>query len=219
MLFCERFVKEVMRIYLLVLIYLCGKVIVTQAQEKDFVEVKKAGNITIYERWLIFPKSDPPVKAREVKTEFTYNNSIYAGLHLIQSELKIKQWQDHVSEFKVFKQKDTTTWFEYSYHDIPWPVSDQDHLLVYKLNHLAPDNLFIAFESIVDDKLAAVKKGVTRMHLSGSWQLQKIGPNKVKATYRILSTPLNIPKFLTDPIIRNNMMTTIEEYISILEKK
>jgi hypothetical protein len=41
----------------------------------------------------------------------------------------------------------------------------------------------------------------------------------VKATYRILSKPLNIPKFLTDPIIRNNMMTTIQEFIALIEKK
>jgi hypothetical protein len=57
------------------------------------------------------------------------------------------------------------------------------------------------------------------MELSGSWTFERVDNNKVKATYRILSMPMGIPKFLTDPIIRNNMMTTIQEFIGIIEKK
>jgi hypothetical protein len=55
------------------------------------------------------------------------------------------------------------------------------------------------------------------MKLSGSWTLEQIGPKQVKVTYRILSMPIGIPKFLTDPIIRSNIMTTIEEYVALLE--
>jgi hypothetical protein len=53
--------------------------------------------------------------------------------------------------------------------------------------------------------------------LIGSWRLEQVAPGKTRATYRILSKPIGIPKFLTDPIIRNNMMTTIREYIALLE--
>lgn len=179
--------------------------------------VKKDGVVSIYERWITFPKSNPPIEAREVKGVFTFRNTIWAGLRLLQDEKKIQQWQSHVSEFKVYRQADSTAWTEYSYHDIPWPVSDQDHYLYYTLVVKSPRELFIPFESKVDLVTAPVRKGVTRMHLSGSWTFEQIGPNEVRATYRILSTPLNIPKFLTDPIIRNNMMTTIKEYIAITE--
>jgi hypothetical protein len=188
-------------------------------QSDKFVLVKQEDDISIYERWIIFPKSDPPVQAREVKGEFTYNNTIEEGVRLLQNEQKIQKWQSHVSEFKVFRQADTTTWKEYSYHDIPWPVSDQDHFLVYRLTRPSPDSIFITFESKEDNILAPVKKGVTRMHLSGSWTFEKITNSRVKATYRILSTPLNFPKFLTDPIIRNNMMTTIQEFIALIDRK
>lgn len=191
-----------------------------EAQSKEEFElVKKDGTISVYERWITIPNSDPPVKAREVKGEFYFQNTIYAGLHLIQDEEKIMQWQDHVSEFKVYKQPDTTTWLEYSYHDIPWPVSDQDHLLVYSMSAPGPGILTLAFQSKVDEGIAPVRKGVTRMELSGSWRLEQIAPNKVKATYRIQSKPIGIPKFLTDPIIRSNIMTTIKEYIALLEEK
>ena len=57
------------------------------------------------------------------------------------------------------------------------------------------------------------------MQLSGSWTFRRVSDNRIKATYRILSKPLAIPKFLADPIIRSNMMTTIQEFIMVMENK
>jgi hypothetical protein len=186
------------------------------SQDSPFVLVKKEDNVFIYERWIKFPKSNPPVDAREVKGEFHFSNSIAEAVRLLQDERRIQQWQSHVSKFEVFKTKDSTQWYEYSYHDIPWPVSDQDHLLHYQMTRNNSGEIFIIFESIRDEKLAPIKQGVTRMHLSGSWTFQAVNDGQVKATYRILSMPLAIPKFLTDPIIRNNMMTTIQEFIGLM---
>jgi hypothetical protein len=209
-----------MNVYLI--ISLCmGFVIATlplPAQDNEgFLLVKKEGSISIYERWLTFPRSNPPIPAREVKGEFFYNNSAYSGLRLLQNESKIKDWQNHVSEFKIYPQRDTTTWLEYSYHDIPWPVSDQDHFMEYRVTSNNHRHLIISFASKVNNTLAPVRKGVTRMELSGSWTFQQVGPDRVKATYRIFSKPIGIPRVFTDPIIRSNIMTTIEEYIALLE--
>ncbi|HEX6227492.1 MAG TPA: hypothetical protein VFZ52_23910 [Chryseolinea sp.] len=193
--------------------------VASHGQDKEgFVVVKKAGTTTISERWITLPNSDPPIKAREVKGEFYFRNTMFAGLNLLQDEKKIFQWQNHVSEFKVYPELDTTNWMEYSYHDIPWPVSDQDHLLKYTINEFIPNkSLFITFESRQNESLAPVRKGVTRMQLSGSWKWEQISTCETKVTYRILSKPIGIPKWLTDPIIRSNIMTTIEEYIALLE--
>lgn len=188
------------------------------SQTKDeFVLVKQDGGISIYERWITFPKSEPAITAREVKGEFFFRNKISSGIQLLQDEARIKKWQHHVSEFEVYKHKDTATWLEYSYHDIPWPVSDQDHFLVYNILRYTPNEAFIAFESTVDLKRAPIRKGVSRMELSGSWTFEQISDKKVKATYRILSMPGKIPKFITDPIIRNNMMTTIKQFIELAD--
>jgi len=180
--------------------------------------VKKDDDISIYERWITFPKSNPPVQAREVKGEFIFKSTIPEAIALIQDERKIKLWQKHVSEFKVFPQADTTRWIEYSYHDIPWPVSDQDHLLEYKIQEgSTPDKVFILFETMHDAKIAPLREDVTRMTLSGSWLLEDVGGGKVKATYRILSMPSHIPRLFTDPVIRSNLMSTIKGYIDVLE--
>ena len=196
-----------------------SSIFLSHGQDKEgFVVVKKEGTTTIYERWITFPNSSPPIEAREVKGEFFFRNTMFAGLNLIQDEEKIKRWQSHVSEFKVYLERDTTTWHEYSYHDIPWPVSDQDHWLKYTIKEFIPGkHLLITFESHENEALAPVRKGVTRMELSGSWKWEQISTTETKVTYRILSKPIGIPKWLTDPIIRSNIMTTIEEYVALLD--
>ena len=194
----------------------------TLAQAKlpeGFVLVKRDGAIAIYERWVIFPDSDPPQEAREVKGEFTIQSTMYKVLAVIKDPKKIKIWQHHVSEFRVYPQPDTTFWLEYSYHDIPWPVSDQDHFLEYQLVERKPgEELFLTFKSRKDPVLAPKQDGVTRMILSGSWRLQQLSPHQVKVTYRILSMPVGIPRLFTDPVIRNNMMSTMQRLTALAEQ-
>jgi hypothetical protein len=55
------------------------------------------------------------------------------------------------------------------------------------------------------------------MKLAGSWLYETQG-NKIKITYRILSMPSGIPRIFTDPVIRNNMMSTIKSYVKLLEE-
>ena len=180
-----------------------------------FELVKDKDNIFIYERWVKYPKSDPPIDAREVKGVFFVKSTFNEALGLVQNDKQIKEWQSHVSKFKVYPLTDST-WYEYSYHDIPWPVSDQDHFLIYRVEKRTADSLFVTFESFEHQKLAPVDRGADRMKICGSWLfVQK--PDKLKITYSIMSWPSNIPRLFTDPVIRGNMMSTIKSYIKILE--
>jgi hypothetical protein len=190
----------------------------TLPDDKGFRLVKESGDVSIYERWITFPKTNPPVEAREVKGVFYAQATIPEGLELLRSEAKIQQWQSHVSKFKVFPQTDST-WYEYSYHDIPWPVADQDHFLVYQIKeNRAGERLFITFESLVHPTLGPINEDAARMVLAGSWMFEMQG-KKMKITYRILSMPSSIPRMFTDPVIRSNMMTTIKSYVKLLEQK
>lgn len=184
----------------------------------DFEVVKRSGDITLYERWIVLPGGEG-LQAREVKSVFYYRNSIFAGLRLLKDEDKRMMWQDHVSEHKSFAQADTSRWFEYTYHDIPWPVSDQDHFMEYRLTACSPQQVSIAFKSTTDKRLAPERKGVTRMTLSGSWLLEQVDAQRVRVTYRISSTPLDIPRILTDPLVRGNMVSTIEDFVALVERK
>jgi hypothetical protein len=187
-------------------------------EDKGFTLVKEKDNIAVYERWIFFPKSDPPVEAREVMGVFSVRTTIPEAVALVKNESKIKAWQSHVDKFKVYPQTDST-WYEYSYHDIPWPVSDQDHFLIYTIKESIPgQRLFLTFETIVNDKLAPVEEDAHRMRLSGSWLFEK-RERDIRITYRILSMPSSIPRIFTDPVIRNNLMSTVRSYIRLLEEK
>ena len=148
---------------------------------EGFSLVKEKDNISIYERWRHFPKTNPPVEAREVKGVFYAKTNFKEAVALLKNEKLIYQWQSHVSKFKVYPQTDTT-WFEYSYHDIPWPVADQDHFLIYEIQHQSKDLVYVTFESIVNDKLAPVDEDAHRMRLAGSWLFEK-QKDKLKISY------------------------------------
>ncbi len=210
------------RLKFLVVLFLSAfsETIAQNPEAEKFVLVKEDSPIFVHERWITFPGKVPAVKAREVKGEFLIKTSIYTLLDLLKDESKIKIWQKHVSDFKAYPQPDTTFWLEYSYHDIPWPVSDQDHFLKYVLTEQTPSKqLFITFESVVNNKLAPVEKGVTRMELAGSWTLEQLTPDTAKVTYRILSMPSSIPRMFTDPVIRSNLMSTIKALTKLAEEK
>jgi hypothetical protein len=205
--------------HLFVLFCLASAPLKAQVSEiEKFDLVKEDSPVFIYERWVTFPGKVPAVKAREVKGEFLVSASMFEIFSILKDESKIKLWQTHVNDYKIYLQSDTL-WLEYSYHDIPWPVSDQDHFLKYYLSEKIPGKeLFISFESAIDSKLAPINEDVTRLELSGSWRLEQLSDTQVKVTYRILSMPGNIPRMFTDPVIRSNLMSTIKALTRLAEK-
>ena len=208
------------RLFHCLLIFGVGNALAQSSISENFVLVKEDSPVYVYERWITFPGKVPEVNAREVKGEFPIQASMYEVLDILRDESKIYLWQDHISDYKIHLQSDTSCWFEYSYHDIPWPVSDQDHFLKYTMREIVPGKeLIIKFESVVDPVRAPIKKGVSRMELSGSWHLEQVAQNEVRATYRILSMPSSIPRMFTDPIIRSNLMSTIQSLTSLAEGK
>lgn len=197
----------------------CITIFAQTGTHDGFELVRDEDNIHVYERWVTFPGSNPPIIAREVKSEFYARSEIQYALSLIRDQSKIGSWQKHVSEFKVYPHTDSV-WYEYSYHDIPWPVSDQDHLLEYAIEDpLDSDGTFITFRTIENSNLQPVRENVSRMTLAGSWYFQDSPDGRIKITYRILSMPGRLPRFITDPVIRNNLMSTIRAFIALLEKE
>lgn len=211
-----------MRLYLrlqLMLVCCCLLTQVNGQSDDGFTLVREEDSIFVYERWVKFPGSNPPQDAREVKGVFTAQSTMGELIKLLKDPKWVMKSQRHVSEFKVHPLPIDTAWLEYSYHDIPWPVSDQDHFLKYTIERSSEDEIFLVFESTKNDKLAPVRSGVDRMNLVGSWTIQQLSNEKIKATYRIISQPSNIPRIFTDPIIRRNIVVTIKSIIEILEQE
>lgn len=181
----------------------------------EFTLINEENGVSLYERWITIDNSDKPIKTREVMLKFVVKGSIYSVLELIKDARRAKDWQTSLHEYKVINKRDTTIWEAYAHHNVPWPVSDQDHHLLYRLEDHSPNAMFISFESVDD---IPEKSGVMRIHIRGSWKLERLSKATTKVTYTILSKPANLPRAITDPIVRSNMFKTMRSFIQLLEK-
>lgn len=210
-----------MKSYILVALFLVSVSVSAFGQDAEgFVLVKSDPPFEVHERWVEFPGKKPVVTSRELKSETTINATIYEILALLKDEKQVKNWQSHLAEYKVYLKDDTTSWDVYSRHDVPWPVSDQDSFMEYKLTEIKPgQELFISFKSRVDQNVAPVNEDISRIELIGSWKLVQVSPGIVKVTYRIQSAPKgNLPRMIIDPVIRNNLLSSIRSLKEVAEK-
>jgi len=210
-----------MRISLLILFAAISIPGFCQVQDKEgFILVKSEPPIEVHERWVEFPNKKPIVTSRELKTEFTVHAPIHKIIRIIKDESHVKTWQEHVRDYKIYLKTDTTVWEEYSCHDIPWPLSDQDSFLEYKLTETVPGKEYIVgFKSRIDKTVAPVYNNINRIELVGSWKFVLLSPGVARVTYRVQSaSPVNIPRMIVDPVIRNNLVETIRLLTEIAEK-
>jgi hypothetical protein len=193
------------------------------AQKPDaegFSVVFSDPTISIYERWVEFPGKKPAVISREFKSEFTIKAPIHKIINLIKDEEQVKLWQAHLRSYRIYAKKDSTVWDEYSCHDIPWPLSDQDSFLEYKLIEIIPGKeYFVDFKSTVNQKVAPINNDIHRIELVGSWRFEVASPGVVRVVYRIQSAPAtSLPRMIIDPVVRNNLVSSIKSLTEIAEK-
>jgi hypothetical protein len=193
------------------------------SQQKDsdgFALVFSDPSVNIYERWVEFPGKTPAIISREFKSEFSVNTSIHKIINLIKDEAQVKLWQAHLRAYKIYTKQDSNAWDEYSIHDIPWPLSDQDSFLEYKLLEIIPGKEYsVDFKSTLNQKVAPLNDDIHRIELVGSWRFVLISEGVVRVTYRIQSAPAtSLPRMIIDPVVRNNLVASIKSLTEIAEK-
>lgn len=193
------------------------------AQKQDaegFTPVFSDPSLNIYERWVEFPGKKPAVVSREFKSEFIINAPLHKVIFLIRDEAQVKLWQQHLKAYKIYAKKDTTMWDEYSCHDIPWPLNDQDSFLEYKLTEIVPGKEYVVeFKSTTNQKIAPLNDDIHRIELVGSWKFVLKSPDVVHVVYRIQSLPAtSLPRMIIDPVVRNNLVASIKSLTAIAEK-
>jgi len=206
-----------LRLISIVLFMVIGYQLSAQSVKADdgYEIVRQDEKITMYERWTPFPGTD--TKSRQIKMVFHTNSDLSKIYAFIYEDSKISQWQDNILEYKITPKNDSV-WIAYSYYRIPWPLDNQDYLLTYSLLEKTENRIILAFNHLEDDGLYAIRKGVDRRPTMGRWELEKVAKGKVKVTYIITSLPLNTPRFITDRLVHNNLMSTINKLITVAEK-
>ena len=184
----------------------------TNVTDTVFVQVKTSGDIILYERW--YPVT-PIQQAREVKATFTVRTRPQAAAALIRDQSKARLWNKNTKTYRVLPANGNS-WICYIQYDLPWPVSNQDCVLEY--NQLdRGDSYEVSFKA-VDHPSFPVRKKVDRIpDVSGKWIFTE-SADELKVEYYITTTPSNtLPTWLTDPIIRNNLIETMVSFRRILE--
>lgn len=203
---------------LLVLFFVGGCTLLTIAQKEnpDYEVVRQETKITLYERWTDFPGTT--TKARDLKIVFYAAATPEKMLTMVTEEANLKAWQKNLQEYKVHPGTDTV-WHVYSYYKMPWPLTDQDYYAKYKVTERTPNRIVITFGPAVNEKAAPAREKINRMQAYGKWVLEKTATGKTKVTYIITGEPVKIPRSVTDNIVRNNFMSTMNDLIRVAETK
>lgn len=188
----------------------------TSPAKDDYEIVRQDEKVFLYERWTDFPGTT--TKARALKIIFTVNVTPDKMIPVITQEAKLKSWQKNLEEFKSYPVHDSA-WHVYTWYKMPWPLTDQDYYAHYKITERSANRIVLTFEPAVDEKVAPKRDKIDRMKAYGKWILEKTTSGKTKVTYFITGEPVKIPRTVTDNIVRNNFMSTMNTLISVAETK
>jgi len=184
--------------------------------EDDFKLVKTEGDILFYERWIT--REDKSL-AREVKIELSLHTTLDSILAIIKNEEQTKIWNKNLAECEVIEDNNQG-WLTYYKYSIPWPLNNQDCVLYHWINHAdADDGLTVVHFKSAEHDLFSRKSNITRLEdVAGKWVLQDLNNGKFKVAYHITTTPSgSFPRWLADPIIRSNLISSLSNFRKILE--
>jgi len=181
----------------------------TPEEESGFKLVKQENNISIFTRWI---PVDENRSARQVKVEFTVNAPADKALAVILDDDSFTSWMKGTRDYHRIRTVDSCNWYSYIQFSIPWPLNDQDCIIRYRIRKNSDRYTEIFLEG-KPDYMAPVK-GVKRIsHMQGSWKLLAVSPERTVVEYCIFSNqPSSFPKWITDPIIQNNMIRTMSAF-------
>lgn len=190
-----------------------AKSISSQNDSSGFLLVKKAKGIELYEKWHEVATNR---MTREVKVVYSMNATIESAAALIENENKATQWNKSSSMYKIIP-KDENSWVSYIQYNLPWPMDNQDCVLEYSVSSLKENHIIIDFKSIVHEIFPTSNNVVRITDIKGKWIFRETTTGTV-VEYSITTMPSpTLPRWVTDPLVRNNLIDTMDEFRNILE--
>jgi len=184
----------------------------------DFELVKAERNVALYERWIKHNGNT----VRELKASFTAKAaSAEAVVALLKNPAKGPKWNTNAKNYKIAYTSNDAVWLTYVRYKIPWPLDDQDCSLKYSFNKADLNNPVcnIYFEGITTDKFPVVKNVTRITGTKGKWMVEKVKEGNLKITYQIVTDKsASVPRWVSDPIIHDNLFKTITEFRKLLEQ-
>ncbi|WP_114791719.1 hypothetical protein U0035_17635 [Niabella yanshanensis] len=184
----------------------------------DFELIKAERNIALYERWV----KHNGHTVRELKADFTVKAaSAQDVVALLKNPAKGPRWNTNARNYKIAYTSNDAVWLTYVRYKIPWPMDDQDCSLKYSFNtsDLNSQVCNIYFEGIYTEKFPVVKNVTRITGTRGKWVVEKAKNGSLKITYQIVTDKsASVPRWVSDPIIHDNLFKTITEFRKLLEQ-
>lgn len=179
----------------------------------DYKIVKQDKVVTLYERWI---QNGSGEKVRELKANFDVRSSTAKLVALLQNQYLGIKWTPHAKEYKVSATKKSNQWINYVKYSMPWPFDDQDCCLLFSVDNANQ----VSFSSVFSDNFP-LKKNITRINnANGKWVMQDKGNGLLNITYTISTAKSKkVPAWISDPIVRNNMVETMKAFKKTLENE
>lgn len=185
--------------------------------EPEFTLSKADGNIRIYSRWI---PVDETRSARQLKAEFTVESTPDRILSVLREERSLPDWMQHTETCYRVRSLGPGDWYSYIRFDVPWPLSNQDCILHYEVMQSGNGESIRVKGTGVPDFMRSFE-GVKRIgHLEIEWILTRVGEGRTRVEYKVFSnlTP-SFPRKITDPIIQNNLMDSMNAFRDLFHKK
>jgi len=183
----------------------------------DFKLVKQDEVISLYERWIPAAGGE---QVRQIKAIFLVQSDVAAVASLLTNQAMGTNWNTNAKVYQVLLSGATDNWITYTRYGIPWPFGDQDCCLIYHLRKDPEGNRAgeITFESTLHHKFPVPDDVVRITGTRGKWLMEDEGNGRMKITYMITTDrSKKVPRWVSDPIIRNNLFTTMTTFRNILE--
>jgi hypothetical protein len=184
---------------------------------EDFKLVKQDKVVSLYERWI--PGEEGEI-VREIKAVFLVKSDVAAVRQLLINQARGTDWNTNAREYRVLLSGNEGNWITYTRYAIPWPFGDQDCCLLYHFTRYPAGSRTgeIAFESVLHDRFPLSGAVARITGTKGKWLMADEGNGHMKITY-IISTNRSkkVPRWVSDPIVRNNLFATMTTFRNILE--
>jgi hypothetical protein len=154
-----------------------------------------------------------------LKAEFFVNAPFEKIVQLIKDGKTTAQWMKNTKSYYIIKAIDQDNWYSYVQFSVPWPFNNQDCIIKYEVPAPNAFSKYVIRFSGVPDYLPEYKKVTRISHMEGVWRLLYLGKNSTKIEYEIFSKQApSFPRWITDPIIQNNLISTMDAFRTMVNK-
>ncbi|QLE00905.1 lipid-binding protein [Galbibacter sp. BG1] len=197
-----------MKIVFLFCLYLSGFLGFSQEWELK----RSANNIQVYTREL------DSTNINEYKAVLRANTSAEKALKILTNGDNLKSWNHKTPESEILQKISENEYIFYMKSDLPWPLSDRDHICRVTVNELG-FNTYKLNISPADPSFTTAEKNAIRIdNFSGFWLINTIDDNTVEITQQMYGDPKGvIPAWLVNSLITSFPFHSFENLKEILE--